>query len=64
MVKKSDGLKDKTILITDGTSGIGLEAARQFLVAGAKVIAYLVVIPCILLIAPIIEKVVNRLIKN
>ncbi|WP_162304984.1 DUF2798 domain-containing protein [Sphingobacterium olei] len=32
--------------------------------AGAKVIAYLVVIPCILLIAPIIEKVVNRLIKN
>jgi len=31
-------IQNKTILITGGTSGIGLEAARQFLAAGAKVI--------------------------
>ncbi len=31
-------LKNKTILVTGGTAGIGLEAARQFLNVGAKVI--------------------------
>lgn len=31
-------LKDKTVLITGGGSGIGLEAVKQFLVQGAKVI--------------------------
>ncbi len=31
-------LKGKTILITGGTAGIGLEATKQFLEAGCKVI--------------------------
>jgi short-subunit dehydrogenase involved in D-alanine esterification of teichoic acids len=31
-------IKDKTILITGGSTGIGLEAARQFLAEGATVI--------------------------
>ena len=31
-------LKNKTILITGGTAGIGLEATKQFLEAGCKVI--------------------------
>ncbi len=31
-------LKGKTILITGGTAGMGLEATKQFLEAGCKVI--------------------------
>ncbi len=31
-------MNDKGVLITGGTSGIGLAAARMFLAAGAKVV--------------------------
>jgi len=33
-----DGLQDKVVIVTGGSSGIGLETARRFLAAGANVL--------------------------